>query len=69
VDGLHHQAGLGGFVQHHGQPVARDLVTAYPELLAGETSLPGLVFHKPVELTTLRSAVKACLGNSDGRSS
>jgi CheY-like chemotaxis protein len=40
------------------------LVTAYPELLAGETALPGLVFNKPVELTTLRNAVKACLGTS-----
>jgi len=45
------------------------LVTAYPELLAGETSLPGLVFNKPVELTTLRNAVKACLGTSSSPSS
>src|SRR5262245_6641063 len=40
------------------------LVTAYPELLEAETALPGLVFHKPVELATLRNAVKACLGSS-----
>ena len=45
------------------------LVTAYPELLAGETSLPGLVFNTPVELTTLRNAVKACLGTSPSPSS
>jgi CheY-like chemotaxis protein len=42
------------------------LITAYPELLEGETALPGLVFHKPVELATLRNAVKACLGNAAG---
>ena len=42
------------------------LVTAYPELLEGETGLPGLVFHKPVELATLHSAVRACLGRSVG---
>ena len=41
------------------------LVTAYPELLAGETAIPGLVFNKPVELATLLSAVRACLGQSD----
>src|SRR5262245_30583359 len=40
------------------------LVTAYPDLLEGEPSLPGLVFNKPVELATLRSAVKACLGST-----
>lgn len=44
------------------------LVTAYPELLAGETALPGLVFNKPVELVTLRNAVKACLGSSSSSS-
>ena len=37
------------------------LVTAYPELLAGETAIPGLVFNKPVELATLLGAVRACL--------
>jgi two-component system response regulator HydG len=40
------------------------LMTAYPDLLQGESSLPGLVFHKPVELATLRNAVKTCLGTS-----
>jgi CheY-like chemotaxis protein len=45
------------------------LVTAYPELLQGEPSLPGLVFNKPVELATLRSAVKACLGSTPPGSS
>lgn len=33
------------------------LVTAYPELLKGEDPLPGPVFEKPVELSTLRNAV------------
>jgi two-component system cell cycle sensor histidine kinase/response regulator CckA len=40
------------------------LVTAYPELLKDEPGLPGLVFNKPVELATLHSAVRACLGRS-----
>jgi CheY-like chemotaxis protein len=40
------------------------LVTAYPELLAGEAP-PGIVFHKPLELATLQSAVSACLGNAE----
>src|SRR5262245_47501002 len=37
------------------------LVTAYPELLEGETALPGLVLQKPFELATLRDAIRACL--------
>ena len=41
------------------------LVTAYPELLAGETALPGLVFNKPVELATLLNAARACLGKAE----
>jgi CheY-like chemotaxis protein len=45
------------------------LVTAYPDLLEGEPALPGLIFHKPVELTTLRNAVKTCLGNSEAGAS
>ena len=37
------------------------LVTAYPELLEGESPLPGLVLCKPFELATLRDAIRACL--------
>ena len=35
------------------------LVTAYPELVQHEEELPGQVFYKPVELSTLRHAVEA----------
>jgi len=44
------------------------LITAYPELLENEAALPGLVFNKPVELATLRNAVKACLGSAQAGS-
>jgi DNA-binding NtrC family response regulator len=37
------------------------LVTAYPELLKGEPSLPGPVFEKPVELASLAGALRKAL--------
>lgn len=37
------------------------LVTAYPELVQHKKELPGQVFYKPVELSTLRRAVEARL--------
>jgi len=37
------------------------LVTAYPELVQHKDELPGPVFYKPVELSTLRRAVEARL--------
>ena len=37
------------------------LVTAYPELVQHREELPGQVFYKPVELSTLRRAVESRL--------
>jgi CheY-like chemotaxis protein len=39
------------------------LVTAYPELLEGESAVPGRVFHKPVELSALGDACNSALAN------
>jgi|SRR6185295_14281726 len=37
------------------------LVTAYPDLVKTESDLPGQIFFKPVELSTLRNAVESAL--------
>jgi DNA-binding NtrC family response regulator len=39
------------------------LMTAYPDLLAGEIALPGPVLYKPIEPSHLCRKVSACLAN------
>ena len=66
LQGEPHGLSLARIIRQRKPKIPVILITAYPELLEGESTLPGLVFHKPIELATLRNAVKACLGNAAG---
>ena len=63
LQGEPHGLSLARSIRKRQPEIPLILVTAYPELLAGEAP-PGLLFHKPVELATLRGAVEACLGEA-----
>jgi DNA-binding response OmpR family regulator len=61
LDGEPHGLSLARTLRNKRPTLPVILVTAYPELLEGDSALPGLVLHKPFELATLRDAITACL--------
>ena len=61
IDGEPHGLSLARMVASRRPKIPVIIVTAYPEILDGERSLPGPVLHKPVEFADLSQHVIACL--------
>jgi len=58
-DGEPHGLSLGRMIRVKSPRISVILVTAYPDLLAGE-AVPGPVLCKPMELSELRRELNAC---------
>jgi hypothetical protein len=60
---------LGRMIRNRTPEMPVLLITAYPELLDGEISLPGPVLRKPLALEVLGEALKTSLTDASGQHS